>query len=437
MNEPETIGEYIKKIRINKLNVSQKNLAKLLSITPVYMSYLEKGKKIPSIELLEKINFLTGLNEVPITIKRLLADSKILRKKQDVSKNTPNVVYLLVEKGLYDYKKLIKLHETNPGNLVYIFGIINILIRDGKVREAEQFLLQSLMKLENTEDKKWLQALYNKLQGEQEIAVSLMNKALEEFNKKYPNPDTKQRIKKARLLFQLASFFIDSGQDLYQSGKKEEAKQKFLKALEYHQEIRDLDCNPYYQMDYSSIYFWLAFLGVFPKKNWEKYIEEAKLALANNFYIGVENFPSKGWTSVYSKPFILVTVSFLARAYGELAKLEDAPDKKLDYIKQGEFLLIQNTPVELKLNLIEYYRFYFNCASFFSIKAEIKNSLKQEFYRELQLCEKFLNEAFASDIKNNLGLLLNELKSTEGLEFFKLVHKEKIIKLLKVLKKKG
>jgi transcriptional regulator with XRE-family HTH domain len=435
MSVPENIGEHIKKLREDKLNISQKNLARFLKITPVYMSYLEKGKKTPSLELLENIYKLAGQNEVPDRIKSLLSESRLITKKQNIARATPNVVYLLEERGLYDLKKLKKQHETHPNNLVYIFGILTILIREQRIREAEQHLLQSLMHLENPEDKKWLQALYHKLQGDLDLATGLMNKALEEFNKRPPG-DNKNKVKKARLLFQLASFNFDMGQKLYQAGKNEEAKQKFMEALKYHQELRNLDYNPYYQMDYSGIFFWLAFLGVSPKKNWERYIEEAKSALALNFYIGVQNFPSKEWKSVYSKPFIIATVSFLARAYGQLAILEKDPEKKLTYLNHGEFLLIQNTPVDLRSELVEYYRFYFNCSSFYSLKAEIKALLNQDYDTELHLCEKFLNEALNSDVKNNLNLLYSELNSPEGLEFFKKERKEKVTKLLKEIKKR-
>jgi DNA-binding XRE family transcriptional regulator len=56
-----TEGETLKKFR-EVSNISQEHLAKELGVTDVYISFIERGKRKPSIELARKIKRLTGID---------------------------------------------------------------------------------------------------------------------------------------------------------------------------------------------------------------------------------------------------------------------------------------------------------------------------------------------------------------------------------------
>jgi transcriptional regulator with XRE-family HTH domain len=444
METKDKLGEEIRKIREENLKMTQKDLARELDITAIYVSYLEQGKRVPSIDLLEKLYGLIGIDEVPPKIKKMLGESKEKKKKENIAQVTPNVVYLFEQQGVFNYPKLKKLLETNPDDPELIYAMLILLLREKKVKEAEQHLFQSLMKLNKPEDKKWLQASYHKLEGDLPLAIELMQRSIEEFNKNYLVLDEVLTKKKAHLLFQMACMYYDYGQALYHkdSNKKSAPIKNYHKALEYHEEIRKIYRNPAYQMDYSGIFFWLALLGETPQKNWQRYISEAKEALALNYYEGMNNFPSvagrntsANWKSVYSKPYIIATISFLARTYGQLAILESNHDKKKEYITEGQFLFIQNTPIEIRPELIEYYRFYFNQACFYSIKAEINYQLKEDYSQDLELCHKALQEAGYADSKNINKLFKSELESGDGLEFYKKQAKKEVENLISEAKK--
>jgi transcriptional regulator with XRE-family HTH domain len=437
MKTKDKLGEELKRIREDILNYNQKELAQKLKVSHVYLSYLEQGKKAPSLELLENLYSLIGENKVPDKIIKLLASSKgEIKNRKAVSHISNNYIYLMEEHGLYDYKSLKRFLEKEPDNIPVIYGMLILLLRDNKPKEAEQHLLDSLKNLENNEDKKWIQACYNRLQGDFELSIQLMIMAYQEFEKNNLETKEKKLKKKAHLLFQTACFYYDYGQYLYVKEKNnEKALDNFFKAIEYHHFLREIDNNPNYQMDYASIYFWLAFLGFETQKNWAKYIEEAKEALKLNYYEGLNNLPSKNWNSVYSKPYIVSTYSFIARSYAELALLENDKDKKVEYLKEGENLFIQSVPIDIEQVKVEYYRFYFNQACFYSIKAEIMSHLGENFEKDLDLCYRALSESQRANAVNIFKLLAGELNSKEGLVFFKEKRKEQLSEILSKIKK--
>lgn len=437
MKTKDKLGEELKRIREQILNFNQKELAEKLKVSHVYLSYLEQGKKAPSLELLENLYALIGEKKVPDKIVKLLASSKgEIKNRKAVSHISNNYVYLMEEHGLYDYKSLKKVLEREPDNLHVIHAMLILLLRDSKAKEAEQHLLDSLKKLEKNEDKKWIQACYNKLQGDLELAIQLISMSMQEFEKNNPELDEKTLKRKAHLLFQTACFYYDYGQYSYVKEKNyEKALSNFLIAIDYHHKLRELDTNPNYQMDYASIYFWLAFLGFETAKNWGKYIEEAKEALRLNYYEGINNLPSKNWNSVYSKPYIVSTYSFIARSYAELALLENDTEKKFNCLKEGENLFIQTVPIDIEQLKIEYYRFYFNQACFYSIKAEINNTLGKEFEKDLDICYRALLEAHRANAINIFKLLEGELNAKEGLTFFKEQRKDQLQEILSKIKK--
>jgi transcriptional regulator with XRE-family HTH domain len=439
MKTKDKLGEELREIRV-KLKLSQKELAEKLKVSDVYLSYLEQGKKIPSREFLEDIYKLAGTEKVPTKIFSLLSHSKgELKKKKLSSFSSNNLIYLMQENSLFDQQSLRKLLEKEPQSLYLINGMVILLLRQKKQKEAEQFLLDSLKIIEKPEEKKWIQAIYNRMSGEYELAIQMMLRAIEEFDQNNKLPlSTEQKKMKAHFLFQTACLYFDYGQYLYNSKSDYQSSVvNFETALNYHNEISNLEVNPAYQMDYAGIYFWLALLGKSPYDNWVNYIREARKALKLNFYEGLRNFPSKNWNSVYSKPYIIATISFIGRSFAELSLLEEEQAKKEEFLDEGENYFMSCVPVMLDPRIVEYYRFYFNMACFYSIRAEYNLSLGKDYSTELDLCLKSLQEAERADQMNEFKLMYNELQANEGLIYFKAERKKELNLLLTTLKRRN
>jgi transcriptional regulator with XRE-family HTH domain len=439
MKTKDKLGEEIRNIRV-KLKLSQIELAEKLKVSHVYLSNLEQGKRTPSLEFLEALFRLNGITKVPAKIINILADSKgELKKKKLSSIASNNTIYLMQEHDIFDQRSLKKLLENNPQSIYLINGMVTLLIREKKSKEAEQFLLDSLKIMEKPEEKKWLQAIYNRLNGDYELAIQTMLWAVEEFNRNNPPPlSEEQKKKKANFLFQTACLYFDFGQYLYLN-KRETASpvKNFQTALEYHKELSKLEVNPVYQMDQAGIYFWLALLGITPYQNWASYIRESEEAIKLNFYEGIRNFPAKNWTSVFSKPYIVATISFIGRSYAELSLLEKNEAKKAENLREGERCFFRCVPVMLSPRIIEYYRFYFNMACFYSIKAQYHFSRDQDFSTELDHCLKSLQEAEKADQQNEFKLMESELEAPEGLAFFKAECRKELNTLLASVKRRN
>jgi transcriptional regulator with XRE-family HTH domain len=433
MERAQSLGEEIKNIRTDILNFTQKELADKLDITTVYMSYLEKGKKLPSIEFLTKLYKLAGVREIPAEIKLLLAEAKKQKKKESFLHTPTNIVYRLEEQGIYNYTKLKALLRKNPDNVTVIYGILTLLIKENKIAEAKKHLLQSLINIEKPEERKWLEATYYELESNFPFSIQLMKEAIKEFDKQFPRLDDDHKKTKARLLFEIACIYFRAGQNLYYDGEKPEAIENFQLSLKNHQELKKLYKEPFYQMDYAGLFFWLALLGINPEQNWKNYIKEVREALLLNYYSGVEKFKTKQWQSLYSRPYIISTVSFLVRSYAQLAKLQNKEPEARSLLQEGEFLLAQYTPIDINVHTEEYYRYYFNLACFYSLKAEINASANKDFARDLDICYKFVLEAAHGDSKNKVKLLKKELESSDGLAFFRKERTNQVEELRKAI----
>lgn len=437
MKTKDKLGEEVRKIR-ETLNLNQKEFAKKMRLSHVYISYIEQGKKIPSLDFFEDIYKLIGEENIPEKILKLLEQSKEEVKNKKINTHiSNNYIYLIQEKGIFDYKGIKRLLEEKPKDLHLIHAYLVLLLREGKSKDAEEYLLETLKIIDKSEEKKWLQSCYYKLEGDFDLSISLILKSLEEFDKNYKTLTKELIIKKSHLLFQTASIYFEYAQSLYNKGNISESINNFKISANYHKKTRDIYQNPSYQMDFASIYFWLAFLGENKKENWLNYIKEAKEAIKLNYYEGLNNRPSKSWNSVYSKPYILATMSFIARSYGELALLEEDNNKKEEYLSIGEDYFIKSIPLELNHHFFEYYRFYFNHACFYSIKAEIKASNQQDYSNDLEICFKSLKESYKADAANVFKLLKKELEAKEGLDFFKKERKNLLTDLIKEITKKG
>ncbi len=432
MEITKKLGEEIRIIRTDLLNLTQKELAEKLDITIVYVSYLEKGKKLPSIEFLNRLYRLIN-KDVPADTKQLLAEAKKQKKRESFVHTPTNIVYRLEEQGIYSHTKLKVLLKKHPDNLTVIYGILTLLVREGKINEAKKHLLQSLINIEKPEERKWLEATYYELEANFPFAIQLMKEAINEFDKQFSQLNDEQKKVKARLLFEIACIHFKYGQHLFYDGKKSEATANFQASLGYHDELKKIYKEPFYQMDYAGLFFWLALLGISPEKNWKNYIKEVKEALLLNYYAGIRNFNTKQWKSLYSKPYIVSTISFMVRAYAQLGKLQTSENARDSLIQDGEFLLAQYTPIEISPTTEDYYRFYFNQACFYSIKAELNHNVKKDFNEELDICYKVLQEASKGNSKNKVGLFMKEFETSEGILFFKKERKNQVQEIIKKL----
>lgn len=166
MDLKKNLGKEITNIRLNDLEMTQKELAEELGISVVYVSYLEMGRKIPSPELLDKLYKLNGFNETPEEIKTMLGEIKVQAKKD-----------------LTDTKIKRLLEESSAGDdTSKIYETLEALIEKDKIKEAKNYILKSLMNIEKIQEKKLLEALYYELEGNFVIAIKLMREAMEISN---------------------------------------------------------------------------------------------------------------------------------------------------------------------------------------------------------------------------------------------------------------
>lgn len=163
MDLKKKLGKEITNIRLNDLQMTQKELSEELNISVVYISYLEMGRKIPSPELLDKLYKLNGFDETPEEIKNMLAEIKLQAKKD------------LTDTKI---KRLLEENST-PDDTSKIYETLEALIEKDKIKEAKNYILKSLMNIEKLQEKKLLEALYYELEGNFVIAIKLMKEAME------------------------------------------------------------------------------------------------------------------------------------------------------------------------------------------------------------------------------------------------------------------
>jgi transcriptional regulator with XRE-family HTH domain len=422
------LGEEIKKVRNSLKNCDQKEFAKLIGVTNVHLSNLENGKKLPSEDLLIKV-FKVINQAVPPEILEMLKDSKQESKRNYVEPASSDIVYLLQEEGIYNQTRLKDLLKLEPGNIKLIYGLLTLFKEEGKLTEAREHLLQSLIHIKKEEVKRWLEAYYFLLEGNHKTAIELMQKAIEVFDKQ-AGTDQERNKNKAGLLFELSSMYYEYGYYLYNfENNSARAIENFNNTLNCYIEISRLHSEPYYEMNLANVFWWLAFLGVNSQKNWEAYIDKAEnVLLLNHEHKMKKLFQAKSSKGLYSDAYILQLIAGMAEAYAQLAKItigNNMPDaekeKRLnELLKKGELLLAQHSPVGILPERREYYSFYFTYACFYSIRAEINAGFSLEYEKYLDQCSKGLQEAAFGDSKNKQNLFLkdlNEAKSNE-LSFF-------------------
>lgn len=403
MNISAKLGEEIKKIRV-LLNLEQKEFAKIIGISNVHLSNIEKGKKLPSKDLLKRA--YNQINqEIPLHVSEFFDEAKA-DKKTDTFSN--NIIYELQESGKYSINKLKDLLKSEPDNPLYIFGLLSLYKDTGNIKEARQHLLESLVNVTNNEIKRWVEATYFLLEGNFKMAIELMTKAIEEFSNE--NTDLTQegvKERKAGLLFELASMYFEYGYYSYNTLYEIElAKECFINALKTFKEQREIYSEPKYEMYYANVFWWLAFLGIDSEFNWQEYINKAENVILINHEVAVnKSSVGKNAKGLYSREYIYQIIAGMAEAYAQMAKINFESDKYdkekvLSLLKKGEFLLAQHSPIDLSPEKREFYNFYYGYSCFYSIKAEVLCSINAEYDRFLDLCEKGLELAVFSDNKN-------------------------------------
>lgn len=421
------LGEEIKKIRTT-LNIDQKDFAKVIGISNVHLSNVEKGKKLPSEDLLTKIYQLIH-QDVPEEIIDMLkgAKSDNKNKSQNVSNN---IVYNLQEEGIYNYSILKDLLKNDPGNVELVLGMLTLLREEGKVEEARQHLLQSLIHIKKEEIKRWLEASYFLLEGNYSTAIELMKKAISEFEKHSENIENKEKY--SGLIFELANMYYEYGYSSYNlSLNLNLAIECFTNSLKYFNQQRSIYKNPYYEMIYANVFWWLAFLGIDAEKNWLLYIDKAEnVLLINHEQTMIKSIPGKPAKPMYSEHYLMQIISGMAEAYAQLAKIEYKKDNLSHdrinyYLKKGELLLVQHAPLHILPERTEYYNFYFSYSCFYSIKAEMNSYIEQEYDNYLDLCEKGLQEVVFGDYKNKQGQALRDINDAKNKELRFYVSKRK------------
>lgn len=85
-------GKALKLIRTSR-NISQKELSVLVDVNPSYISLIEKGKRIPTIEIIEKI---VKALDIPIHLFFLLSSDKEEVKKLYPTSNINKIGTLLL-----------------------------------------------------------------------------------------------------------------------------------------------------------------------------------------------------------------------------------------------------------------------------------------------------------------------------------------------------
>lgn len=417
------IYQHIKQQR-EAMGFTQKDLAEALSVSSVYISYIENGTRIPSLKLLTKLH---GLKEesVPTSVKKLIERAK---KPQKAISESINTVYQLKASGIYQIQTLQSLLKEFPDNLMYTLGLFHLLREKGEIETADQIILNAIPKMKLAEDRKWLEAYHFQLESTPkgfERAFEIMREALDVFEKKHPGPLSLQSIieKKAELLFRLSLIYFDYGVFLFNTApslnRKElvTAKQQFETALDWHQQLRAIYLYPYSQMDYANIYFWLGLIELYSEKSakkqkgaspiviyWEQFISESLAAARYDVKQICLTDQSKPF---FSTELRIINASFIALAHARLAILKDDKTASKSHLDEGEWFLTRWIP----LSTVEpgvCYRFYYNFAHFYSLKAQYLVSGK-DHDAALKLCHYAIGQAKEFDsnrLKQDLQLPL-------------------------------
>jgi transcriptional regulator with XRE-family HTH domain len=161
MESKIALGKEISKIRLGTLRLTQKELADKLDITPVYLSYLEMGKKIPSVELLEKLYLLAKKREIPEDVRKIFADVKEQAKKD-----------------LTD-SKITRLLDESSEESNNMYDMLETLVSKGRMDDAKKFIFKCLGSNMKPFERKLMESVYYQLEGNIIISIKLIKEAVE------------------------------------------------------------------------------------------------------------------------------------------------------------------------------------------------------------------------------------------------------------------
>lgn len=88
------LGTTLRDIRKRK-KINQKDLAREANISQTYISQIESGKRLPSIETLEKLGIVLGIPFQVISFMSLDADSVPESKRDDFNKYAPPMLEMV------------------------------------------------------------------------------------------------------------------------------------------------------------------------------------------------------------------------------------------------------------------------------------------------------------------------------------------------------
>ena len=426
----------------DQLGLTQKQLADQLEVSPVYISYLENGTRTPSRKLLKKAFQLAGHADLPSSIAKIFKELKAPQVQEPERSNT---VYQLQAKGLYSLAKLQRLVKAHPDQLVYVLGLYQLYCEQGRQQEADQVILGAIPLLSEPEDRKWLEAYHFQLEGSAQgyqRALEIMAEALAIFEQRHPQPAPAQLEKKAELLFRLALIHYDFGVCLFYAAphlapvQLEAATDQFRAALGRHQQLQALCPYPYALMDYANLWFWLSLLARYkahfgPEAERERLRQDEWQALQQfitaSQYALIQHHRDTWETeeqSYFAKEYLLLNHSYVALAHAQLALLESS-EAALSFLHQGEWLLAQHTPVPSQ-DQETVYRYYYNLAHFYSLKAESlerHSSPAAAVETALGLCMRGLEAAhkadaasLADDLRLPLEMHYFQLKNPQALD---------------------
>lgn len=409
-----TLSLTFKQLR-EDLGFTQKDLAQALGVSPVHVSYIENGARIPSEQLLEKIYALHQDN-VPAAILALLQQARTQRdqKRKRTSQQAAagNTLFQLKARGQYTLSTLKRLHKKDPQRLIFILGLYHLYRDEGRLEDADHMILTALTHIKDPADRKWLEAYHFQLEGTAsgyERAFEIMAEALTLFDQQHPKAEGAVLEKRAELLFRLSLIHYDYGVFLFEqlASLSLEALQpiqaQFHQALIWHEQLQASYHYPFAQMDYASLHFWLGILSRYqahfsrkkqselhekPRQYWLAYIQASeRCVLENHRYTWQQNK-----RSLYSAEYFIALQAFVALACAFMAEYE----KPEHWFYQGELALAQQRPAP-QTDAATRYRYYYNCAHFYSLKAAWQDSLQQPNAESLRFSRKALFLAAQAD----------------------------------------
>lgn len=407
----QQLAEIFKAVR-QSLNLTQKELAEQFRVSPIYISYIENSRRLPSKKLLKQLYRLKN-SPIPEDVLELLKSIK----SGPVLRTDHATLYEIKAKGLYTPQALNKILKHNPESFVHLMALFRLYQDKGAFEKSRQLLEAAQPKIRDPHNQKWLQAyLYqiNASEANYHKALDCMQEAVALFDAAHPQLDLRQRKQKSELLFRYATiyydfaFFLFFKLDLQNPRHLERVQTQFKEALHQHNVLRQYHLYPYSQLDFANIFYWLATLEWFksdpetrdtPRQihYYERFIEEAKAALLFDHAEHLSVFPETPDYPFYPMDYKIDNGTFLALAHARLAQLNKPPQVIRFHLQEGELELARSTSLFSKYENSTY-RYYYNFAHFYSLKAECLQTYAlspddEAIAHALNLCEQALSQA--------------------------------------------